>query len=189
MNWRLPLTLALLAAAIVSGWSVWTHRPATGGDARDTQRSDYLLHDFEVVVLDGEGQESFTLRAPFLERHPGDRTMSLQSPLFVIPPKRGSGAAPWEVRADTGWVSAEGDELRLRGDVVATTTGSASRPVKMTTEQLNVFPDGKRATSAVAVTVTQPGSILRGFGMEALLDSRRVRLKSNVRVRYVPPHR
>ena len=86
-------------------------------------------------------------------------------------------------------VSAEGDELRLRGDVVASTTGSASRPVKMTTEQLNVFPDSKRATSAVAVTVTQPGSILRGLGMEALLDSRRVRLKSNVRVRYVPPHR
>lgn len=189
MNWRLPLTLALLAAAIVSGWSVWTHRPASGGDARDTQRSDYLLHDFEVVVLDRQGHESFTLRAPLLERHPGDRTMSLRTPVFLIPPKRGSDAAPWEVRARTGWVSAEGDELRLRGDVIASTTSDAARPVKMTTEQLNVFPDSKRATSPVAVTVTQPGSILRGSGMEALLDSRRVRLKSNVRVRYVPPHR
>ena len=29
MNWRLPLTLALLAAAIVSGWSVWKHRPVS----------------------------------------------------------------------------------------------------------------------------------------------------------------
>ena len=189
MNWRLALTLSLLAAAIVSGWSVWKHRPEAVVDAGNAQRSDYLLHDFEIVVLDRQGHESFTLRAPFLERHPGDRTMSLQSPLFLIPPKRGSDAAPWEVRADTGWVSAEGDELRLRGDVVASTTGSASKPVKMTTEQLNVFPDSKRATSAVAVTVTQPGSILRGLGMEALLDSRRVRLKSNVRVRYVPPHR
>ena len=189
MNWRLPLTLALLAAAIVSGWSVWKHRPATVGAGGDMQRSDYLLHDFEVVVLDRQGNESFTLRAPFLERQPGDRTMSLRTPVFLIPPKRGSDAAPWEVRADTGWVSAEGDELRLRGDVVAKTTGSASRPVKMTTEQLNVFPDDKRATSPVAVTVTQPGSILRGSGMEALLDSRRVRLTSNVRVRYVPSHR
>jgi len=189
VNWRLPLTLALLAAAIVSGWSVWKHRPATEGGAGDAQRSDYLLHDFEVVVLDREGHESFTLRAPLLERRPGDRTMSLRTPVFLIPPKRGSDAAPWEVRADTGWVSAEGDELRLRGDVVASTTRDAARPVKMTTEQLNVFPDDKRATSPVAVTVTQPGSILRGSGMEALLDSRRVRLKSNVRVRYVPPHR
>ena len=189
MNWRLPLTLALLVAAIVSGWSVWKHRPATVAGGPDAQRSDYLLHEFEVVVLDRQGHESFTLRAPLLERKPGDQTMSLRMPVFLIPPKRGSDAAPWEVRADTGWVSAEGDELRLRGDVVATTTGSASRPVKMTTEQLNVFPDSKRATSAVAVTVTQPGSILHGFGMEALLDSRRVRLKSNVKVRYVPPHR
>ena len=189
MNWRLALTLSLLAAAIVSGWSVWKHRPDAVVDAGDAQRSDYLLHDFEIVVLDRQGHESFTLRAPFLERHPGDRTMSLQSPLFLSPPKRGSDAAPWEVRADTGWVSAEGDELRLRGDVVASSTGSGSRPVRMATEQLNVFPESKRATSAVAVTVTQPGSILRGLGMEALLDSRRVRLKSNVRVRYVPPHR
>jgi lipopolysaccharide export system protein LptC len=113
--------------------------------------------------------------------------MSLQTPVFVIPPKRGSGQAPWVVRSRSGWVSAEGDELRLRDDVVASSRNTAGRPVKMTTEQLNVFPDAKRATSPVAVTVTQPGSILRGVGMEALLDSKRVRLKSNVRIRYAPP--
>ena len=32
----------------------------------------------------------------------------------------------------------------------------------------------------------QPGSILRGQGMDARLDSKRVRFSSNVKARYVP---
>ena len=87
------------------------------------------------------------------------------------------------MRARTGWVSAEGDELRLRGQVIAASTDGGA-PVRLATEELNVYPDAKRATSAVAVTVTQPGSILRGRNMTALLDSKRVQLKSNVKVRY-----
>ena len=59
----------------------------------------------------------------------------------------------------------------------------------MATEQLNLVPDANRATSPAEVIVTQPGSILRGQGMEALLDSKRVRLSSNVKVRYVPQNR
>ena len=196
MSWRAILTLVLLVAAAVSGWSVWTHRPNGAATSTAEVRSDYLLHDFELVVLDKQGQEAFTLRAPQLERHPGDKTMSLATPVFTIPPAANSHSGTWEVRSRTGWVSAEGDELRLRGDVVATNAGSDGAgpggagsdgaPVKLATQELNVFPDSKRATSAADVTVTQPGSILRGHGMNALLDSKRIQLKSNVKGRYVP---
>ena len=82
-----------------------------------------------------------------------------------------------------------GDELRLTGTVLAKTAGARAQPIEMATEQLNVFPHAKRATSPALVTVTQPGSILRGHGMEALLDSKRVRLSSNVKVHYVPQAR
>jgi lipopolysaccharide export system protein LptC len=190
VSWRGILTLVLLVAAAVSGWSVWTHRPGRAAATPADARSDYLLHDFELVVLDKQGQEAFTLRAPQLERHPGDRTMSLATPVFTIPPAPNSKNGSWEVRSTTGWVSAEGDELRLRGDVVATNAGSDGEgpggAVKMTTQELNVFPDARRATSAADVTITQPGSILRGHGMNALLDSKRIQLKSNVKGRYVP---
>ena len=189
MNWRALLTLVLLVAAVVSGWSVWTHRPDRATAAAAETRSDYTLHDFELVVLDKRGKESFTLRAPELTRNPGDRTMALATPLFLIPATEGSGNAGWEVRARSGWVNADGNELRLRGNVDARTTGDQGKPVRMRSEQLNVFPDAKRATSAAPVTVTRPGSILRGQGMTALLDSKRVRFASNVKVRYVPSGR
>ena len=185
MSWRSALTLVLLLAAAISGWSVWTHRPNRHAATTTDARSDYLLHDFELVVLDKQGKEAFTLRAPQLERHPGDKTMSLATPLFTIPPAAGSHSGAWEVRSKTGWVSAEGNELRLRGDVVAT-NADPTGAVKLATQELNVFPDTKRATSAADVTITQPGSILRGRGMNALLDSKRIQLKSNVKGRYVP---
>lgn len=189
MNWRVLLTLALLVAAFVSGWSVWTHRPARHGSTTAEPRSDYTLHDFEVVVLDKQGRESFTLRAPELTRNPGDRTMALATPVFLIPAAPGTQGTGWEVRARTGWVSAAADELRLRGDVTARTAGADARPVEMRAQQLNIFPDAGRATSAVPVTVTQPGSILRGRDMTALLDSKRVMFASDVKVRYVPSGR
>ncbi|BCT92836.1 hypothetical protein LYSHEL_18600 [Lysobacter helvus] len=194
MSTRGWLTLGLAAAAAISGWSIWQHRPPKSALVAVDSRSDYVLQDFEVVVLDNLGHESFTLQAPRLARSPGDRTMTLATPTFLIPAAATAGAVPtreagWIVTSQTGWVSAAGDELRLAGTVLAKTAGTRAQPIEMATEQLNVFPHANRATSPTTVTVTQPGSILRGQGMEALLDSKRVRLTSNVKVHYAPQAR
>ncbi|GAB2522973.1 LPS export ABC transporter periplasmic protein LptC [Lysobacter humi (ex Lee et al. 2017)] len=182
MNWRVVLTLALVLAAAATGWSVWRQRtpapaPVQGG------RADYVLEDFELVALDAEGRESFTLRAPRLARDPAVRTLDIATPLFVIPPRAGSTASPWEIRSRTGWVSAEADEIRLRGDVVATSTNESGAPMRMQTQQLNVFPETKRANSPVAVSIRQPGFTIDGRSMTARLDTKHVLLK-NIKARY-----
>lgn len=186
MSWRGTLTLLLLAAALLSGWSAWRQRaqplPATAASTR----SDYLLRDFEIVALNGQGQESFTLRAPRLQRNPDDRTMAIETPLFLLPDKAGQR---WQVRARTGWVSADNSEVRLRGDVIANSPSGNDRPATLKTEQLNVFPDRNEATSAVLVTMTEPGTTMQGTGMRADLDSQRIQLLSEVRTRYVPTRR
>ena len=51
----------------------------------------------------------------------------------------------------------------------------------MNTEQLNIYPDTNRTTSRAVVTITQPGSILRGRGLEADLATKRYELQSEVR--------
>lgn len=183
MSWRGWLTLVLLAAAIASGWAVWNARDARGPDLAAGGRADYVLEEFELIALDETGSEAFTLRAPRLSRDPAAKTLDIATPLFLIPPTEGARSGVWEVRSQTGWVSAEGDELRLRGQVRAESTDANGRPLMMATEQLNVFPDTKRATSAVAVTVTQPGLILNGRGLDAQLDTRRVIL-NDVKARY-----
>lgn len=186
MSWRTVLAVVLLVGAVVSGWSLLSRRTT----APDNQgaiggRPDYVLNDFELVALDAQGSESFTLRAPRLTRDPESETMDIATPLFLIPPRQAGDGEAWQVRADTGWVSADGDELRLRGAVQAVSDGRNDPPVTITTEQLNVFPDDDRLDSAVAVTITRPGSILRGTGLEVNLASKQYTFQSEVRSRYV----
>ena len=84
MTWRVGLTLVLLLAAIACGWSVWTHSGG-GIDAAASTRSDYVLHDFEIVSLDSQGEESFTLRGPRLQRDPGAKSMTCCLPTTIRP--------------------------------------------------------------------------------------------------------
>ncbi|WP_242111056.1 LPS export ABC transporter periplasmic protein LptC [Luteimonas aquatica] len=186
MTWRGTLTLVLLVAAVITGWSVWQQRAEPTATVTASTRPSYLLHDFEVVALDGEGKESMTLRAPKLAQNADDRTMSIQTPLFLLPDKDGQR---WEVRSKTAWVAADNSEVRLRGDVVANSPPGAQKPSTLKTEQLNVFPDKNEATSQVLVSVTAPGSTMQGVGMWADLADKRIRLLSKVQMTDDPKRR
>ncbi len=186
MSVRVVLGLVLLAAAAVSGWSLWRNRVVEEQARAASGRSEYVLRDFELTALDKSGKESFTLRAPLLRETPGASTMELTTPLFLLPGEQGDY---WEVRSKTGWVSEDRDEIRLRGNVHAQSPKNDPQPVDMKTQQLNVFPDTNRATSPAVVTITQPGSILRGRGLEADLAEKRYKLLSQVHSRYVRTNR
>nr|QMS48095.1 uncharacterized protein YrbK clustered with lipopolysaccharide transporters [uncultured bacterium] len=186
MTWRTPVTLLLLVAALVSGWSAWRQRAGDAPASAASHRPDYVLQDFELVSLDGDGKEAFTLRAPSLKRDPRDGTMELQSPVFLLPERDG---LYWDLRARTGWISADNEEMRLRGDVLAVTDPAGGRDMRMETQELDVFPGTRRARSAVAVTVSQPGTTMRGTGMEADLAGKRLKLLTKVQTRYVPTRR
>lgn len=183
MSWRGLLGLLLLVAALFSGWSLWKQRQHDKPSAARSNRPDYVLKDFEVVALDKQGKEAFTLRAPHLKRRPDDKTMTLDTPLFFFPDKQG---AYWQARSKSAWVSAKADEVRLTGDVNIDSPAGEARPVKMTTAQLNVFPDADRASTPELVTVTQPGFILRGRGFETDMKTRQYQFKSQVRSSYDP---
>ena len=181
-NWRALLTLALLLGAMVTGWSVWRNRAAPADQEDASARSDYVLHDYQIIALDHDGKEAFTLTGPMLRETPGKQTMEMQAPLFLIPDTRG---LHWTVQSRRGWVSADREHIRLTGNVRAIGPRNQPQPAKIATQQLNVYPRTKRATSPVAVTITQPGSILRGHGLAVNLDNKHYELKSQVRARYV----
>ena len=187
MSWRGAMILVLLVAAIASGWSAWRQRVETPAATSSSDRSDYVLEDFQLVSLDNAGQEAFTLRAPHLRRDPVDETLALTEPLFLLPEE--DGGFYWELRSATGWISADSEEMRLRGDVVAISDPEGERSMRMETDALAVFPRQRRASSAAAVTITQPGTTMRGTGMEIDLADKRFQLTSKVHTRYVPTRR
>jgi lipopolysaccharide export system protein LptC len=181
-NWRVFLTIALLLGAAVSGWSVWHNRATLAPPADSDSRSDYVLHDYEIIALDKDGKEAFTLLGPLLRETPGMKTMEMETPLFLVPDAK---SLHWTVQSKRGWVSADREHIRLSGNVRAIGPRNQPHPARIATQQLNVYPQTRRATSPAAVTITQPGSILRGRGLAVNLDNKQYELKSQVRARYV----
>lgn len=186
MTWKAWLTLVLSVLAIVTGWSAWLQRADPERPAIGPARSDYVLRDFEMTALNQEGLESFTLRAPLLEQDPGDRTIAIQTPLFFVPETEGGH---WQARSETGWVSADHDELRLEGDVRMTSPAEGGRDIALATERMTILPEPNLARSDELVTVQQPGSRIEGRGMEVDLTSRRYQFFSEVKQRYEPRRR
>ena len=108
MSWRGWLTLVLLLAAGLTGWSVWRGRGDAGADVAPGGRADYVLEEFELIALDEQGRESFTLRAPRLARDPAVKTLDIATPLFVIPAGENARTGAWQVRGRSGCVRADG---------------------------------------------------------------------------------
>lgn len=186
MNWRPIVVLLLLAGAALAGWAVWQHRTPEARTTGPADRPDYVLEDFELVALNADGRESFTLRAPTLARRPGDRTMNLTTPVFLVP--NGAGRY-WDIRSKTGWVSADQKEIRLIGEVKANGPSDELRPVTMNTERLNVYPQQNRASTDAVVTIVQPGSILRGRGFAVSTTTKRYVFRSEVQSTHAPTPR
>jgi lipopolysaccharide export system protein LptC len=185
VSWRAALIVLLLIAAGISGWAAWYRHAEEMPVVAGNGRPDYVLHDFEMVALDNEGRESFTLRAPSMLRDPQQRSMTIATPVFTLPDSQDHY---WRVSSRQGWISPGGDELRLHGDV-RVSSPPGDRPVAMRSEQLNVYPDRNVASSPLAVTVTEPGLTMRGLGFRADLDAKRFTILSQATARYVPTHR
>lgn len=182
---RLPALIALLLLAGLSTWWVLLLTRADEPPALvGPPRSDYSLSRFEMVALDKDGQESFVATGPLLTRHPYLGTLDIDEPRFQMPDGKGG---VWTASARDAWVQSDASQLRLLGDVRVRGPGPEASAPELRSELIDVFPRERRLESDEAVTVTGPGSILRGVGMRADLETRFVELLSEVQARYEPP--
>jgi lipopolysaccharide export system protein LptC len=182
----LPVLL-LFVVAVATGWMVWQlNRGDEPPPLVGPPRSDYLLMDFELVSLDEKGSEAFRVNGPMLSRHPYLGTLDVQQPRFLFPDSEGK---PWNARAGRAWVAQRGDELRLTGAVEFDGPRDAEGGrIELRSPELTVLPEANEVRTDAAVTVTGPGSILRGRGLRADLDARRFQL-SETSGEYVPSTR
>ena len=185
MSWRTTLGIVLLVAAVVSGWSAWRMRGRDAPASEQAQRSDYVLRDFELVVLGKDGTESVRLQAPQMQRSREDESLDITTPVFLVPTAQG----PWRLGAERGWVSPEGDLVRLDGNVTGDSDPANPTPTRFRTTRLELLPDQDLARTDQPVQLTQPGIIQSGTGMQADLKTRQYRLLSQVRTRYEPSRR
>ncbi|MEO8160544.1 MAG: LPS export ABC transporter periplasmic protein LptC [Arenimonas sp.] len=184
MKRPLMLTAVLLGVAAIAGVAVWQLRPVARPGGTSVARSDYILHNFELTSLDVEGNEAFSVSAPYLERDPGGKSMSMRLPRFQFPDRK---EGRWLATSDRAWIADRGVEVRLIEKVEMTGPPSPlGDSTRFETTQLNVFPKQDLALSEEPVTVTRAGSILRGTGLRADMKTHHIQLLANVKGRYAP---
>lgn len=182
MNARNLATVLLLLAAALTSWMAWQLRPQPAAEVPGPPRSDYSLDTYDLVVLDAQGNESFTVRGPQLSRDPYTAEWFLNEPRFSFPVDAG---APWTASAGSGWVAAHAEEIRLHRDVeILEPTRGKAAGARLHTAAVSILPDRKLARSSDFVTITRGASILRGEGLEANFQTREFTLLADVRARY-----
>lgn len=184
MNWRVLLGIVLLLAAVATGWSAWQMRGRDAPSGPVGERSDYVLRDFELVVLGKDGSESVRVQAPELQRR-GDESMDVLEPVFLARAQPG----PWRLSAERGWISPDGELLRLEGNVAGDSDPASPAPTTFRTSSMELLPSQDLARTDRQVQLARPGIVQTGTGMEANLETRQYRLLSQVRTRYEPSAR
>jgi len=177
-------TVLLVTALVLGGVAVWQWQLRQVPEAEPPQRSDYILRQFELTTLGSDGQESFTVRGPYLQRDVGGKSLSLVQPRFSFPDSDGER---WQARSDAAWVSPGADEVHLIDavEMVGPPTPAGLRS-RFSTPRLTVYPDTNQARTEERVTLTQGDSILTGTGLAVDMQAKRFQLLNDTKGRYAP---
>lgn len=184
MNRAVLNGVLLVLATVLVSLAVWQWNQQRKPPVLPPVRSDYVLREFELTLLDREGGESFTVRGPYLQRDVGGKSLSLVQPRFGFP---GADGGRWQARSDSAWVSPDADQVQLINQVemVGPPTPAGLR-TRFDTERLVIHPELDTARSDEKVTVTQGDSILTGTGLRADMKAKRFQLLTDVKGRYAP---
>jgi len=187
---RRNLSLAVvLALAATGSWLLiqWLKPPPKPNEMVGPPRSSYTLNDFTLDALDEDGAPAFRLVAPYLARREGDDSLYVNEPIYTI---YGADNADWHGTSQYAWVSADNSLVKLIGKVdmrrLPTKTVKAA---EVHTADVTVWTKDKKMASDAPSEIQQTGSILRGVGMRADMNTHSLELLSDVHGTLVPQKR
>ena len=122
------LYIAVLAVfGLIGIWlqtGIMDESPATQSDS-DPYQPDYYIENFTATGMDENGNRSYILEAERMAHFPHDGTALLDQPHVI---EYNPGLSPRHTYADSGWVSADGDEILLTGNVKIVQEADARGP-------------------------------------------------------------
>lgn len=158
-----PLVLLVLLAAL----SFWLERATQvdSGARRGSARHDpdYIVEQLHLRRFAPDGKLQHTLDAQFMRHYPDDDSTEVSQPRVLFQKER-----PAVLSSENAWMSRDGQEVRLSGNVRYLRQGARGDPdTVITTAELVVLPDEEKAHSDSAVTITQGNSVVVGTGVDA----------------------
>lgn len=187
MGERFPIALLTAAGLAVATWllqATWHRREV---EPARTHTPDYYGTGLQIAALDEEGKVRHRLKARKMLHYDDTDTTELDAPrLEVYDPEQ----PPWKVKAEKGWVSPDGEEVLLQGEVIITRPESPqARPLRIVTRDLRVFPDKDYAETDKHVELFSRDDWMESVGARVWLEAPvRIKFLSQVRGRHEIKH-
>jgi len=192
--------LLLLAVAIFYSQHFWPRAlpllPVLNAPVVSAE-PDYSITEFHAMDLDESGRLRYELTATQLLHYPQPERADLLMPNMIFYRNNNQNndavpAQPWQLTADTGQITGNGQRLDLSGGVqvahltAANLIENGADRMTMETEQLSVFGTEEIASSDAPVLLSSNRAQLRGTGMKIDMKKGRMHLLSQVRGNYAP---
>lgn len=181
----LAWVIVLAVAAALTQVLVWWLRPPPKAVAIvGPPRASYELDHFTLFAFGNDGRLAFSMTAPHLARREGNDSLYINAPKYFFVASDGSD---WDGTSQYAWISSDNNVVKLIGtvDLRRPPTGKVSE-AEIHTADATVWTQDRRMASAAPSVIQEPGSILRGVGMQADFNIRSLELLSDVHATLTP---
>lgn len=186
------LSAAIIGVALAAGIAqllLWWFGPAPKAQQFvGPPRSGYTLTNAKLTEYNTDGQPSFHLETPRLERREGDASLYLTAPRFDLPARQ-AGIPDWRGKSQYGWVNKDGSMLKLQGPVEMHRPAFDDKPAaQIQTADVTAWPKENRLETAAPTRIVQGLSTINGIGMRANLANKQMELLDDVHATFVSHH-
>jgi lipopolysaccharide export system protein LptC len=183
-----PTLIVLLALGIIAAQGVywWLAPSPKVSDFVGPPRSGYTLTNFQLWSYDEDGQPSFGMNAPRLDRREEDETLFITAPNYDLPSNQ-PGVPDWSGNSEHAKVNKDGSLLNLEGAVYMHRPAFADTPpADLHTSEVTAWPKENRMQTDAPAQLTQGDSRMNGIGMRANLNDNHLELLNDVHGTFVP---
>lgn len=184
----LPVAIVLVGLATAGAQAVywWLAPTPKVNEFVGPPRSGYTLTNFRLWSFDTDGQPSFRMVAPHLERRENDESLYINTPKFELPSNR-EGTPPWLGESLYAWVDKSGSLLKLQGPVYMHRAAfNQTAAAEIHTSDVTSWPKENRMETAAPAQMVQGDSKLSGVGMRANLNTNHLELLDESHGTYPP---
>jgi lipopolysaccharide export system protein LptC len=174
---------ALLLLALGSWWLRLGIEDRVERRANPPHTADYWVERLSARTMDNAGHPRRMVTAAAMRHFPDDESTELTAPqIHLLGPRQ----PPWQIRAETGWVSPNGELVLLQGAVVIDRAAALEvLPVHLETRDVRVQPKQEYAETEQPVAVVNGPHQVHSRGMRAWLkEPVRIKLLADVHGHY-----
>ena len=170
-------------AALLSWWLVQMNAERDAEINIAENSPDFFSVGYFKKEMDGDGVPKNELAAEKMQHFKADGSTHLEKPVMTL---HNPGQMPWLIKADSGVMAADGDNLQLNGTAYINREASkSSSALTINTSDLRVKLASHYAQTQAWAEIISPPNKTAGVGMEATFVSPiHLKLLSKVKGRY-----